>query len=78
MGNFIKLENMFGTSIKSYSYKFLSIKFEPLLSVTKNTLNLFLKCSKKAIAGITCPPDPPVEINIFFTTNLFFFLLNLK
>ena len=32
----------------------------------------------KAIAGIikegiTCPPDPPVEINIFFTNYLPFF-----
>ena len=40
----------------------------------KNISNLFSKCSYKLIAGTTCPPEPPVEIKIFFFTSLFFFL----
>ena len=45
--------------------------------VNIKTLKFDCKCSRRIFAGTTCPPDPPVEINIFFI-QLFFFLLNLK
>ena len=65
--------SILGTSINSKGYKFLSIKLVPLLSVTKIVSKLFFKWSKIIKEGITCPPDPPVEINIFFTNYLPFF-----
>ena len=47
-------------------YLELSKYFNPLLSEESITFLSSDKCSYRIIAGITWPPEPPVDIKIFF------------
>ena len=56
----------FGVFIKTISFFLSSRYFNPLKSVEIKILKFDCKCSRRIFAGTTCPPDPPVEIKIFF------------
>ena len=60
------------TSCTTAAEYYDGLYFNPLLSIEIVTSASFDKCSYKIMAGITCPPDPPVVIKYFFFILIYF------
>ena len=64
--------------VLSQDNELFSKYFNPLESVEIIVSYFSFKWSRIVIAGMTCPPEPPVEINTFSLTYYIFLFVKFK